>query len=264
MNLLLDIGNTSLRWALEEGGQLGPMTAVRHARGLPPDLLAAWETLERPGRVLASNVAGGALAEPLGRVVRAYWGSQPEFAVTRQDCLGIRVAYAEPARLGVDRWLALIGAAGLAATGGSAAECGALILDAGTAATLDVLAPGGRHLGGLILPGLDMMRESLLAGTRIPVGPPDPAPLPWAADTGAAVATGALQALASLTERVYQRFGDWLREGGVPAAVQSPRLLVTGGDGPAVGPLIGRPFELVPDLVLRGLARLLSAPVTPD
>ena len=92
MNLLIDIGNTNLHWALYSDDGLGPMDGVRHGRGVPLDLLAAWEVLAPPQRVLIGNVGGAALGEAVARVVRAYWGREPEFAVTRQGCLGLRVA----------------------------------------------------------------------------------------------------------------------------------------------------------------------------
>jgi len=268
MNLLIDIGNTNLHWACRDIAGLGPMAAVRHGQGVPLDLLAAWEALPAPRRVLIGNVGGALVGQAVERVVRAYWGCAAEFVATRRDCLGLRVAYAEPARLGVDRWLALLAAhradadAGADAGAGSDAA-GALILDIGTAATFDVLAPAGRHLGGLILPGLTMMRDSLLAGTHIPTGEPEPTALPWATDTGAAVASGSRHALAALAERLHQQLWDLVSAapGAHPAA--PPALLLTGGDAPLIAPLIGRPLALIPDLVLRGLACLAALPRAP-
>ncbi|AUB80832.1 type III pantothenate kinase [Candidatus Thiodictyon syntrophicum] len=257
MNLLIDIGNTNLHWARQDAAGLGPMTGVRHGGGLPLDLLAAWEALDPPRRVLVGNVGGADLGETVARVVRAYWGLEAQFAVTRRDCLGLRVAYAQPTRLGVDRWLALLGALGR----GAAA---ALVVDVGTAATFDVLASAGQHLGGLILPGLTMMRDSLFAGTRIPPGEPEPTDEPWAADTGAAVATGSLHALAALAERLHQRLWDRLSESAGAGSAPPPALLITGGDGPRIAPLIARPLELVPELVLCGLARLASTQWRPE
>ncbi len=252
MNLLIDIGNTNLHWARQDTAGLGPMAGVRHDRGLPLDLRSAWEALDPPRRVLVGNVGGADLGQAVARRARACWGLEAEFAVTRQDCLGLRVAYAQPTRLGVDRWLALLGALG------RDAAAAAVVVDVGTAATFDVLAPAGRHLGGLILPGLTMMCNSLLAGTHILQGEQESAIEPWATDTGAAVAAGSLHALAALAERLHQRLWDRLSETGEVKAVAPPALLITGGDGPRIGPLITRPLELVPDLVLRGLARWAS------
>lgn len=250
MNLLIDIGNTNLRWALHDANGLGPMQGLRHGGGVPLDLLAAWEALDRPDRVLTGNVGGEPVGLAVARVARAYWGLTVEFATPRGDHLGVRVAYPEPARLGVDRWLALLAAREYAAGA-------ALILDAGTAATFDLLLADGRHLGGLILPGLAMMRDSLMAGTHIPHGEPQPAPEPWATDTGAAVATGSRHALAALVERLYDRLGERAAASDGGRALP-PALLITGGDGASIAPLIARPLELVPDLVLRGLARLTT------
>lgn len=269
MNLLLDIGNTNLRWVSQEGPDLGVSGTVRHGGGTPLDLIAAWESLEPPGRVLVSNVGGESVGAAVARVVRALWGIQAELVVVQGSCLGLRVAYADPGRLGVDRWLALLGAQGLHAGA-------ALIVDAGTAVTYDLLLPGGRHLGGLILPGIEMMREALLRGTRIPPMGLDPAPPmvpsiassiapsiapgePWATDTGSAVAAGGIQALGALADRLYDRLAERQNQGsqaGPDSAV--PRLLLTGGDWERLAPAIGRPYQILPDLVLRGLARLVE------
>jgi type III pantothenate kinase len=229
------------------------MQGVRHGRGVPLDLLATWERLEPPERVLIANVGGDPVGRAATRVVRGYWGLDAEFAAVRQGYLGLWVAYPEPARLGVDRWLALLAAHERGAGA-------ALILDAGTAATYDLLAPGGRHLGGLILPGVEMMCDSLLAGTQIPRGELVPVSDPWASDTGAAVATGALHALAALAERLHDRLAERLAGDVTGQAAIAPALLVTGGDGARISPWIGRPLVLVPDLVLRGLARLAQDP----
>lgn len=256
MNLLLDIGNTNLRWATYEGKVLGPTQSVRHAGAVPLDLIAAWETLAPPRRVLIGNVGGESVGTAVYRVVRALWGIRAEPALVQGSCLGLRVAYADPGRLGVDRWLALLGAQGL--QGGPA-----LIVDAGTAVTYDLLLAGGQHLGGLILPGIEMMRAALLQGTRMPPMGLDPSPAvppaePWAIDTGSAVAAGGIQALGALTDRLYDRLlqrqdhqslGSW-------SCGSSPHVLLTGGDAERLAPAVGRPLRILPNLVLMGLARI--------
>ena len=249
MNLLIDIGNTNLRWALQHDREIGPGESVRHSGGAPLDLLAAWEHLKAPERVLMANVGGGPVGTAIARAVRAYWGIEPELAATRAEGFGVRVAYAEPSRLGVDRWLALIAARDLVP-----GPC--LIVDAGTAATFDLLLADGIHLGGLILPGAHMMRESLLAGTHIPRVEPEPTSEPWATDTGTAVAAGSLHALAALTVRLHDRLCERIGHGPDGCVSGLSAILLAGGDGPRLAPLIDRPHTLVPDLVLRGLARL--------
>jgi type III pantothenate kinase len=257
MNLLIDIGNTNLRWGLAGADGLGPTHAVRHDGGAPLDLIAAWDSLApSPDRVLVANVGGAGVADAVARVVRALWGIESEPAVCRSHCLGVRIAYADPGRLGVDRWLALLAAQ--PRTPGPK-----LIIDAGTAVTYDLLLGDGRHLGGLILPGVAMMRRALLQGTRIPqpLGAPGGAtggalgdegtPGAWATDTDTALAWGGPQALASLADRLTGRLAS-------ASGDEAPSVLLTGGDGALLGGLMDQAGELIPDLVLLGLARLAA------
>jgi len=245
LNLLLDIGNTALRWCLQAPGTpLGEVGRVEHRGGVPLDLLAAWEGVGRPGRVLIANVGGAAVGDAVSRVVRAFWGLEAEDVATRAEGLGVRIAYADPRRFGVDRWLALLGAR-------AHVQGAVMVVDAGTAVTYDAMLCTGEHLGGQVLPGISMMRECLIRRTSLP--PVDPArvadgPGPWARDTTDALALGGTLALAALAERLLDALAE--RSGG-PVA-----LLVTGGDGPRLAEAIRRPLVLAPDLVLEGLARL--------
>ena len=259
MILLLDIGNSNLRWATAEAANPGEMQVLRHSDGIPLDLLAAWEQIDAPSRILVSNVRGTAIADALRRVTRAYWGLEPEFVSTCAESCRVRIAYADPTRFGVDRWLVLIAAHALAQDAvcpTSAPDASAdtsrptLILDAGTAVTFDLLLADGRHLGGLILPGIEMMRNSLLAGTQIPKIEAEPVGDPWACDTGTGVASGSIQAIVALTARLYGRLAE---QTGI-----LPRLLLTGGDADRLHPVLDQPCEVIPDLVLRGLLQLIT------
>jgi type III pantothenate kinase len=241
MDLLIDIGNTNLKWAQHEAGTLGEILAVRHHGGLPVDLHAAWESMETPEQILVGSVAGEALVNALDRTCRSRWGRQPRYARTEHCLHGVTIAYERPERLGVDRWLALIAAHRIC-------EGPVIIVDAGTAVTYDLLLANGHHLGGLILPGIEMMRDSLLSGTFIPGFEPEDSSELWSADTATAIAGGSIQAPAALAERLYDRL---TAEAGV-----SPEVLICGGDAERLLPAIGRPVRLVPDLVLQGLALL--------
>jgi type III pantothenate kinase len=241
MDLLIDIGNTTLKWAPRTAGVLGEMRAVRHHGGLPIDLHAAWEQLATPDQILVSSVGNQTAAHALVRTCRSHWNREPRFARTERRSHGVTVAYEQPNRLGVDRWLAM-----LAAHRHWGAP--ALIVDAGTAITFDLLIADGRHLGGLIMPGVGMMRDSLLAGTAIPPVEIAETHEPWATDTANAIAAGSVQAPAALAQRLYDRLAD---ESGA-----GPELLVTGTDADRLLPLIDRPARHLPDLVLQGLALL--------
>ena len=241
MNLLIDIGNTNLRWTPHGAGTEWSVRIARHSGAIPLDLLATWESFQPPERVIVSHVGGPTVADALGRVTRALWKIEPEYVRVAPVAAGVRIAYESPERFGVDRWLALIAAH-------AERRRATLILDAGSAATFDLLLADGRHLGGLILPGVEMMRTSLLMGTHIPRVEYEPTDVDWATDTTTAVAAGSLGAIAALATRLHDRLAE--------AAGESPRFILAGGDAERLRPYLDRPCETVPDLVLRGLAVL--------
>jgi len=240
MDLLIDIGNTRLKWASGQSGAPGELHSVQHYGGLPIDLHAAWEQLVAPDRVLVSNVGGDQMGAAVELACRSYWNCPPRFAQTERSAKGVTIAYEHPARLGVDRWLALIAAHQICQ------GPPVVILDAGTAITYDLLLGDGCHLGGLILPGIEMMRDGLLAGTHIPRAEPEELDGSWATDTGTAVAAGSIQAPAALAERLCHRLAE--------QAGAEPELILTGGDAERLLPAVHRPGRHQPDLVLQGLA----------
>lgn len=242
MVLLLDLGNSSIKWATYNAGRLGAMHSARHHGALPIDLLAAWDELEDIERIIAARVGPVAVLESVAQVAHSRWGCRPRLVETAAEAHGVRIAYGEPSRLGVDRFLALVGARALS---GAAPT---LIIDAGTAVTYDLLDAEGQHLGGLILPGIGLMRDSLLAGTQIPRYEPLEADTPWAADTGESIAAASIQAPAALAERLYRRLAEHASEG-------EPSVFLTGGDAERLRPAIGLKLDYRPDLVLHGLSR---------
>ena len=170
----------------------------------------------------------------------------PEWVQTRAVGWGVRCAYADPSRLGVDRWAALVAARHR----GPGAK---VVLDAGSACTLDLLAADGTHLGGAITPGLDLMRQALESETGL-----DPMQIDWneaalpAASTTEAVAAGAVQALAGLAAAGWQ----WLQGQG-PGGL----ALLTGGDAGRLAPWLPGQWQVVPELVLEGLEIMATTPV---
>ena len=249
MKLLVDIGNSRVKWAVLDGGRLGEQQAASYARWTQQD----WqrELFAAPGihGVLAASVSSAPSAA-LDAAARLATGHPAAFVSTSREAGGVRNAYREPQLLGVDRWLAVI--AGHAATGGACC-----VADVGTAATFDAVTASGEHLGGFIIPGPDLMVHSLHGGTAdlashtAASGASAGAPL--ADNTRDAIERGCRLAVAAMIDRgvadVESRLGTH--------AV----LLVTGGAAPAVTPLLRSPATLVPDLVLRGLTVLAGAGV---
>lgn len=248
MILLLEIGNTTLKWALWEAGHMGAVAAVGW-RGRDPVVIAEeqWSSLASPQRVLVASVAPAELTGPLADWAHAKWGIAPEYLVATERAAGVVNGYVEPARLGVDRWLALVAARNIAA-GPS------YVVDCGTAMTVDVLDDSGRHLGGLIVPGLGLMRTALEQSTGICLGRDGAGAVELLArDTDSAVGGGTLYAVVAFIDRVVADVSAAL---GV-----APQCLITGGDAPRVLPLLSGDYTYRPDLVLEGIAALLEESV---
>lgn len=247
MILLVDIGNTRIKWARLAGTTLGEQSAAPHA-GWTADTFvrSILESGARADRVLIGNVGGARMEDVARRALSKAWSIEPELVQSTSAAGGVRNSYPEPAKLGVDRWLAMIGARSL--------ERGpACIVSIGTAMTIDGIDAGGRHLGGVIVPGPELMVSSLLKNTseiaqRAQQG--TTADRLFADNTLGAIHQGAEHALAALVERAMQAIES--------EVAQRPKLLLTGGAVARLVKAIRLPHQVIPALVLRGLAVLAS------
>ncbi len=240
--LLIDIGNTSLKWAwLTEAG-LSPVERVAHGEmdGRFPD--TCWSDQTPSSQVLIANVASFELEELICEWIKNKWAIEPAVVRVTATALGVTNAYSDPRKLGIDRWLALIAIHQQM----SGDVC---IVDCGTAITIDVIDNQGRHQGGLILPGFNLMREALLDKTRIPwteLAQPEGF---LGKDTAGCIASAALYSAVTLIDRVV-----------VVTAQQRgvrPSLVLTGSDAGLLSGALDSPYEVIPDLVMRGLGCLV-------
>ena len=239
MILDLDIGNTLSKWRLKDS-----VSSEIRSRG------AVWTREEwRPGAdipdldvVRAVRISSVARQRVLRETVELLRHEVGVVHVARpvRESLGVVNGYDDPGRLGVDRWLGALASYQLAG-----ACC---TVDCGSAITIDFVLPGGRHLGGYILPGLRLMKESLKLGTRnVAIDPDSEADelLAPGRNTVEAVNHGIYMAAVSAVNRIYGEVCD--REG-----VALP-LLLTGGDARVVSRGIRVPHALWPDMVYGGL-----------
>ena len=232
MIVCLDSGNTRIKWGVHDGQAWLAQGAVAHAdieqlAALP----LAWP---RPDKVLLANVAGADAAVRI-RQQLADW--QPVFQEARAEAMraGVTNLYQNPGQLGVDRWCALIGARAL-----TASAC--LVVMAGTATTIDTLAADGRFLGGLILPGLDLMRRSLARDTAgLPFADGRHAAYPCCTDD--AIVSGAIEAQVGAIERAFARAG-------------AAQCLLSGGNSALLAEHLVIPHAVAQNLPLEGLCQL--------
>ncbi|HEV7607503.1 MAG TPA: type III pantothenate kinase [Steroidobacteraceae bacterium] len=242
--LLVDIGNTRVKWATLRGTVQGRMQAAAHensglalralVRGAPRDV----------SRVVVVSVVDEALSRVLDAAVLRRFRVTPEYIASARRAHGVTNSYRDVWRLGADRWVSAVGAHA------QARGRTVVIANVGTALTIDAVTAKGRHRGGAIAPGPEAMVETLLSGThgirRRAAGGGAKVQSLFATDTAGALAAGSVFAAAAFIDRALTEAAKTL--GG------RPLLILTGGGAPALKRYIKSPARLVPDLVLRGLA----------
>lgn len=236
MMLAVDAGNSRVKWGLREARRWRQQGVLEHC-----DVAQLGDRLpSRLARAVIANVAGDAIAAALQAALA---GRCDDVEWLRAEAMrgGVRNGYRDPTQLGVDRWAALIGARHL--EGGAC-----LVVMAGTATTVDMLDRDGRFRGGLILPGVRLMRESLAARTAR-LGLPEGRFAALPDNTADAIVSGCLQAQLGAIERMHAQLG-----GG-----RSAPVLLSGGAAPAIAAELPLPLRVVENLVLEGLAQILDA-----
>ena len=241
MNLLIDLGNSRLKWAQQDAGRWHTDAALLEAEDMAPLLDRVWSGMTVPRQVVVCSVSDPRRLQTLEQWVRARWSMAPRVIRSQAEQLGVKNRYREPEQLGADRWAALIGARSMT----SSAAC---VVDCGTAVTVDALSAEGEFRGGMIFPGLRLLRDGLAGGTvGIKITDGSDADC-LARSTADGVAAGTLFGLAGAVERLIHEYRRTLGD--------SMQVLLTGGDAPQLGPRLSVAFTPVPDLVLKGLARI--------
>lgn len=248
--LLLDIGNSRLKWGVLEDGAIHRTGHIAQDAIKSQGLSALTSKLpRRVDTVLASNVAGPSFATRLSGVVGMHCGCDLQFAHSEKQACGITNSYRQPRRMGVDRWVAMIGA-------WAEVQAACVIVDAGTAVTIDVLDDEGQHLGGQIFPGVALMTSVLASQTSdiSPVLPRRTAQASgmsmFASSTSRAVEQGSINAVVGAIERALWTLDD---------NGYAPEVFLTGGDASRILGSLDEEALHRPNLVLQGLAQLLES-----
>jgi type III pantothenate kinase len=237
MRLFIDIGNSEVKWA--SGDELARNIVHRVAStDLVAELIPHLQLLEPPSQVHIASVLQPGRTQSLCQWIETTWRISPRFAQTRETELGVVNGYRQPDQLGVDRWLGLLAAREIS-------KQTLLVVDCGTATTLDAMDSDGRHLGGSILPGLQLFQRCLQSHTDIPEAAEGVAIEGFATDTAAGIASGAMLATTSAVEAMLSRLGQQYDSG--------TQCLLTGGFARQVARNLTVPHLLVPNLILQGL-----------
>ena len=242
--IVVDAGNSRLKWARIERGQgLGESRAWSNPssdKELRARLDDDWGRLPAAQSVVVGCVNSDVVVETIADWVHVRWFTDARRLISPADGHGLVNAYAEPATLGVDRWAAMI-----AARRRYSGEL--LVVDCGTAITIDAVTGAGQHLGGLIMPGVGLMKAVLRGGTTQIADDRATLVENFSATTGGGVHSGIVSSIASLIDARRRALG-------VLATI-----VVTGGDAELVLSALKSNADLQQDLVLEGLALMGGA-----
>jgi type III pantothenate kinase len=245
--LAIDVGNTRLKWACYEGRGL-----CSHANLLTADAITAstlsleWQALQ-PTSAIVSNVAGAEIATSIKQVL-ARKNIDPLFIASASSQCGVTNSYEQPQQLGTDRWAALIGAHRAEPN-----RCAKVVVMAGTALTVDALSADGKFLGGIIVPGLGVMRQALhLRTAQLP--PPLPTEMGqfemFPTNTLNAIASGAIDACVGAISRMLVRLSE------IDNNAATPIVIASGGALALLAPHAPFPLTIHENLVLEGLLHI--------
>ena len=245
--LALDVGNTRLKWAQYDTPAPGAQLLAQGAVFLENiDKLAEgdWSAIAAPTKILGCIVAGDAIKRRVMEQLEL-WDVVPNWVISSAQEAGMTNGYEHPARLGADRWVAMIGARHRLLSRGLPKPC--IVVMVGTAVTVEAIDAEGKFLGGIILPGHGIMLRALESGTaglHVPTGEVCDFPC----NTSDALTSGGTFAIAG----AVQRMADNLAQ----RCGQAPICIMTGGAGWKMAPSMSVRVELVESLIFDGLLEI--------
>lgn len=236
----LDIGNSSLKWAMASRSDSLVMQQKQYPEKVSYEFfMQCWQDLEKPTAIFVSCVAEAKVFTAITKACDELWSLSVHKRVAVKEDFGLINAYEDAASLGCDRWCGMIAAQALSGSG-------FMVIDAGSALTIDLVDTSGQHLGGYIVPGLRMMQKSLALQTaQVQTDEFDSnAPsLLLANSTNKCVEAGIHLSTVKLIESVIDKHAGY-------------SCFITGGDANLIAALLPFKCVIIPELVLMGLARL--------
>jgi type III pantothenate kinase len=251
VKLLVDMGNSRMKWATVSGGALSQVNLLAYDDFIS-QLSSLWQSMDKPEQIVVSCVSEERYWQELGQLVKTFWGKTVQRIESPGQGYGVVNAYRQPRQLGSDRWAALVAAHAIYATD-------VCIVDCGTALTIDMLSADGQHQGGVIVPGARIMQDSLLTNTAaisqsIEPAPDDSGKVFWGQDTQSGIIKGSWLALAGAVEKVIVE--------NVKRQSAGVTCVLCGGDAGQLSEYLSMDVVLEPELVLKGLAVIAGEEIT--
>lgn len=241
-SLLIDVGNSTVKWAISTDLPVSNVLRQRYTESVNDDyFIHLWRDIVKPEKILVTCVARERIWQAVAEACFTLWAIKPQRIISLKQWQNVTNAYPETADLGSDRWCVIVAAHKFAGS-----DC--IIVDCGTAITIDIVNKAGQHLGGYIMPGVEMMEKSLglhTAKVKIEKINSESDTLMPGTSTAQCVQAGIYLAVVKSIEGVFEQF--YKKNSGV-------QCYLTGGDADIIAEYLSVKYQVIPDLVLRGLA----------
>jgi type III pantothenate kinase len=240
MALLLDIGNSAVKWAITQQGKLTSTGVFSYSKNnFEDDIKDNLFLIEKPSKIFVSNVAGNSIFNLLNKLTKQHWSLECWQAQVLAEFKELKNSYNNIEQMGIDRWLAMVAA-------WEKSHSALCLVSCGTALTIDLIDSKGIHLGGYIIPGVELMQKALVNNTaQINIDIKKEASIEYAKNTQAAVNNGAFLAAISMIDRAVDTFTE---------SNSDVKCIISGGMANSINPLLKHAFEYEPNLVLMGLS----------
>lgn len=241
--LAIDSGNTAIKWGLADDNNWIDKGVVTQTHR--DSLEVIWKKISEPSQIIISNVAGSLAEQSLILIFKQlYWTANVNWVFSKNYQCGVKNFYDTPSQLGSDRWAALIATWRMK-------QQGCLVVGIGTTMTVDMLSNQGEFMGGIIVPGLELMQSALVSQTALLTYPSKGCLQEFPRNTQDAMISGAIRALTGTIQQMYSVFIKNLNH-------SNPNCIISGKGAQAVLPYIDIDCkEWIDDLVLEGL-RIIS------
>lgn len=241
-SLLVDIGNSAIKWTLSSSSGLLAMSRAQYPENISDEFFSTcFQGLEPPNEIIASCVAHEDVWQAFVKACDKSWAKEAHKIESLKEGFGVINAYKDASSLGADRWCALLG-------GKANTDYAFMVIDAGSALTIDVVNESGKHLGGYIVPGLNMIKQSLgiqTAQVQVESGVSEPRSLSLGKSTTDCVEAGSYMSVISMLEAVFEKESKRFKKF---------QVYITGGNAEEISGLLSFTCVMIPDLVLCGLA----------
>lgn len=239
---VIDAGNSAVKWASSNSDGLSAMQSLSYHENITADfLIDEWKSLDKPINVIVSCVASEVIWQVLVKACDELWNTKVQRVVSLKKAYGLTNAYDKAPDLGSDRWCAMLGVL-------HTTDSSFIVVDVGSAITLDTVDESGQHIGGHILPGLKMMKQSLglqTAQVNVAMDQNVIPSLSLGKTTAECVDSGIYLSVVKLIEAVFEKESKQLNK---------LECYLTGGDAKLIADLLSVKCVIMPEAVLRGLA----------